>query len=314
MSQQKPLSLKRSKKNLRVKGRDAVEFLNRMLSADIKSLTQLKKVSMTESFLCEANGRILSFFEVYFIPDEGLFLSFEVGDELKFLENIEKYIFSEDISFAEDPSSILNESFLLSREKNSERNFIRHLAPYPLAKDYFLEGFEDDEGILFEHSMSPSLALRYPGESSHVESAPSSEDFLIEKSLEEKFPIWGVSMKAGDLPVFFPCSMSFSFDKGCFCGQEVIAKATQKGRPPFLFSEFHLEQDFNTDKELKIMAVDGDKEFSAGKLRVARSKKAHGLIRSSLKGTEELKIMINEEESLAIEKWSFLIQADHFKR
>ena len=99
-----------------------------------------------------------------------------------------------------------------------------------------------------------------------VDGAALADDEFEERRIEAGTPRYGVDMGEDRLPIEAGINDAVSFDKGCYLGQEVIARATNLG---------------HINRKLVGLVLDGDAPAAAGTKLSSTSKPEAGFITSS---------------------------------
>ncbi|HET7012151.1 MAG TPA: hypothetical protein VFI11_15350 [Anaerolineales bacterium] len=106
--------------------------------------------------------------------------------------------------------------------------------------------------LAFEASAAPA-SLRSSGESDHEEASFLAFDAL---RIESGLPLYGREFTEGDLPLEVGLTYAVSFTKGCYLGQEIIARMESRARIPrrlmgaFLDAPLAAPADVSTDTGL----------------------------------------------------------------
>ncbi len=231
---------------IEVRGTDRLEFLNRMLTQELKGI---EPGDIRESFWLNRKGRIDADMRVMELGDRTL-LEVDSHAGARAMETLNEYVFAEDVSI-EDAGSRL---FKLSL----------HGPSTPAALSRLVSVSEEDlralaTNRLFESSIEGEPILlagdRLTGEMTIACVAPASAlvmlfDRLIETRVEGK-PVRPIGWQALNMarieagnPLFMldfgPRSLPaetglldrrVSFTKGCYLGQEIVARMNSLGQP-----------------------------------------------------------------------------------
>ena len=227
-----------SRRKLRAAGADHLQFLHAMISNHVLDLPALEGRYGT---LLRPTGKLVADFYYYRFPDHILI---DIAPSLagNFLDTVRKLIVMDDVSL-EDVSS---DWAHLSVHGPKCGDLIRAVLNTPgperslelgqvvwrgefcwLVKKSQLsdQGFE----LMVPNKSGDDLrkALLEPRpEVSVVEITAEVADLL---RLERGFPVFGIDMNQSNNPIEAGLNEAISLDKGCYVGQEVVAKATYVG-------------------------------------------------------------------------------------
>lgn len=193
---------------IEVSGREAVQFLNGMITNDVAKLEDGAR--MIAAFP-NAQGRLLAVVRVLRRGDKFLFVTEAVTRE-KVFQNLFRFTFAGDF-FVEDLTgkyrcfSITNYKLQIT-----DRNFIEF--PNRFGKDVFVpaESAEDFLGELQNHS-----------------AVEVSEELYEVLRVERAIPLYGVDMDETTIVPELGIDGLISYNKGCYVGQEIIARIHFRG-------------------------------------------------------------------------------------
>lgn len=240
-----------SKGLIQVTGPDRLSFLHALLSNDV---TGLPVDGFCHAALLTARGRLLADLWVYHLADFVL-IEAERSRIPTLLEALERYIIMDDVKL-EDISDQWGQSSLQG----------------PLSGK-LIEGWlgvaPSDEQLLqrFEVSGISGLIARRPGLADlgfelfvprmdraaleqQIKDEAKRRGMEIEEigeeaeeclRLEQGIPRFGVDMDETTIPLEVGLTDAISYSKGCYVGQEVVAKATHVGGVPRLLSRLRIE-------------------------------------------------------------------------
>ncbi len=222
---------------LLVSGRDAIDLLHRMSTNDLKPLEQAKGAALT--FLTNEKGRIIDLLKVLRDHEGGIVLLTSPGKEAVVTQWLDKFTIMEDARFMQATEKIAQ--FLLCGPDST--SILQHYAAEDLSgesrNEMFALQFESVRATLVK---APSLA----GKAWFI-LAPAENSGLIWKRLEHDATAHGGALLDSELfdllriengtplapnelnekhnPLETPVAgEAVSFTKGCYIGQEVIAR------------------------------------------------------------------------------------------
>jgi folate-binding protein YgfZ len=211
---------------IEVSGKEAVQFLNGMITNDVAKLESGRW--MLAAFP-NAQGRLLAVVRVLRIDDKFLFET-EAAMHEKVFQNLFRFTFAGDF-FVED----LSEKYsFFSFYGNDFSNFD---FPLPSENEIIGKSFGDESGFIIKHFRANGLELILP--------ASSREDFIneLKKSnaveildelfetlrIENGIPKYGVDMDETTIVPELSLEGLISYNKGCYIGQEIIARIYFRG-------------------------------------------------------------------------------------
>lgn len=210
---------------LMVRGKDAIDLLNRISTND---LANLGADEVRSTILTTEKGRFLDLITI--IPQENsYFLEVSSGNKEKIFQWLNKYIITEEVEVEILSSSFFKCTLLgpqvyntlsgLISESNIEPNRIRRV------------NLEGNEVFLFQDPLFLDYAWNIYSRTKHVEIFSKLVNALIINSdvfeiirIERRVPIFGKELTIEINPLEAGLKRFISFTKGCYLGQEVIAR------------------------------------------------------------------------------------------
>ena len=233
---------KESKLPLKNQTRDDITFLHNLLSNDIKGLQSGK---FNYNLRLTGNGEPIQDFFVY--KDDDFFILDTDENPEELISELNKLKLSLKVFF--EPLSYQHliiwgdgvEEFLknLGFEIPQEFNFLKkdeiYLTNNPLRIGQSVyELFGNLESII------PQL-----------EKFEKADQETLEKlRIENCIPKIGKELKKGFHPLEANILYAFSFEKGCYVGQEAIARVYFRGRPPRTLSKFQIEKSVEENEKI----------------------------------------------------------------
>ena len=223
---------------IKVSGPDRVTFLHSMISNEVNGL---KDWSGLYGTLLTARGRIISDFYYYKLSD---CLIIDVRDDLidKTLQNLEKYVVMDEVYLKDISKTKRHFSF----QGPHSLDLIKEIFGLSEVVDQYVvqkQKWEDLEVWLIRKNLISSLGFEiiFPSligdrfEQSILEKGKKlglkrvSEDSLEVLRVEFQRPKYGLDMGENRYPMEAQLHEAISLTKGCYIGQEVVAKATNIG-------------------------------------------------------------------------------------
>lgn len=290
MTPSQNIGLKKRSAALQVKGADSFRFLNGMLTQDVQRT--LPAPAGARSFFLTNKGRLIA--PLYFLSlnqeelciwtDESAFEALHLG--------LQRFLIADKVTLT--PLGSFNSwSFVQSEFNRSSK--IEALKPrHPLGLEKIFPALvSESKYIVPQQRLSEShvevLCLK---DELNVQEI-SKEDYLSH-CLASGTPEWNVDLFADDFFLEFPLSDSVSFDKGCYVGQETVARGTFRGKVNKSYARIH------SDKALSAGDILSEAGEKVGHVRKALGQLGSGIVKFDTAITG--KYLINGEmHSLRIE-------------
>ncbi|MEZ4704446.1 MAG: hypothetical protein R3A11_04530 [Bdellovibrionota bacterium] len=210
-----PVYAKSSLSVLTLKGSDARDFLQRIVTVDMKTV-QEKGHSLTN--LLGIKGKIIAFFHIV-LSDQGFWLLVDSAVKEVVIRTLEAYIITEDIALVEHAQWSVFQAFGEKSREVLEHTLSQTLScskgPQTKIPTYYLWGEEKELLIWFGAGSWMQL------------SESTAEDLRI----FEGQPRWGQDVTGDHMPFEIPFLESFtSTTKGCYPGQETVSRLEGRGR------------------------------------------------------------------------------------
>lgn len=224
---------------VQVKGADRVSFLNNMLSNDVKSLAA---GSGMQAALLSQKGKLVSDMIVYRL-EESLLLEMEPEQIGPVMKALTRYIVSEDVKL-EDVSE---REAVISLEGPRASELLSKLVEGSLPE---LPLYHFIHAGIQETPVQVSAARHGPGPGFDVSLAADRAVALLDRILdagadvglrmaghstqntrriEAGIPVFGVDMNESHLLMETGLENAVSFNKGCYLGQEYVARLAHRG-------------------------------------------------------------------------------------
>jgi folate-binding protein YgfZ len=226
-------ALRREIRTLRLTGPDRVRFLNGMVSNDVAALSQGRG-----SWAVKTNnkGRIEALMRVRAAPD-AFFLDVRDVVATSLLETLERFIIMDDCTILD----VSADRTVISVLGPGSKGVLEASGIGPVPDDLAFDQFVRRGGVEIVRDRS----LGVPGYELHVAAATavSQLDTLLARGavavapealevvrIEAGIPIDGRDLDAETLPMEARLEYAISSTKGCYVGQEVIARGTLQGQ------------------------------------------------------------------------------------
>jgi aminomethyltransferase len=222
-----------------VHGRDRVSFLNAMLTADVSSLDVDRG---GHALLTTVKGKIIA--ELFaFVREDDVLLQVSQGDAAEALAVLEKHVVMEDVTIKD----VSNDFGVLAIEGSNAEEIMWRLfekGPFPKeAMQAVARRFNDIDiyitgnsvsGEAGYHLMTPQPSVR-PMWDYISQGARGSDGLPVGgiawnmRRVENGLPWYGVDFTADNFPDECRLGHTVSYDKGCFRGQETLARLHHRG-------------------------------------------------------------------------------------
>ncbi|MXY21722.1 MAG: folate-binding protein YgfZ [Dehalococcoidia bacterium] len=209
---------------LTVSGSDAIDLLNRLSTNDLEQLQPGQGIS---SVLTTNKGRIIDLLHVLHRGDDLLILT-STGTQTRVVEWIDFYTFIEDVS-VEDITGKTSERLYIG-EGAAELLSEQGILPTPLTDDLSHMQTEDGESqttvIRADIGELPAYRIIAPSESPLPDFGLSTldEDEFRSLRIEQAIASYPAEMNEDRNPLEANLKPHISFNKGCYIGQEVVAR------------------------------------------------------------------------------------------
>jgi len=216
---------------VRLSGPDAREFLQRMSTQDLRNLSVGQGL---QSLLLKGDGRIVADCAVLCEATDTFLLLAPEACRQPLLEQLDRFHFSENFS----TSDLSSESYpgMLAGPRSAEYASV-------MAK-IFQETNEQFSAAEVEFAPhSPRLVFRVPAAAFQTYSSRlytaledsggvvGGEDLFACLRVEEGIPLFGEDLDEKTIPLEAGLKPAISFTKGCFPGQEIVARINNLGHP-----------------------------------------------------------------------------------
>ena len=211
---------------LQLTGQDRAAFLHNFCTADIKKLAEGE---VTELFILDTRGKTLAFGHVFCCSDSLLISTADGVNSESLRQHLDKYVIREDVEiqyvsgdredlFVLGPSAIEAANQLIELAQNQCRVTEVNDQPVFLAA-IELAGF----GVLISGKADGVQVMREFLSDNDV--VQFSNDVLKSLRLAHGTPMYGVEIDGSNLPQELRRDeKAISFTKGCYLGQETVAK------------------------------------------------------------------------------------------
>jgi folate-binding protein YgfZ len=246
-----------------VSGPDATAFLHRLLANDVRTL---RPGEGNRNLLLTSLGKVQFDFDLA-LEDDGVRLSTEPGSALSLLQALDKYLFSEKVALRERSgehapldlcgpraAEIAHQLLGTPPPSQDHTTVVGALGGSPVRMTTM--PIAGSDGVRLDGG--PALAESLWNELRSAGAVPAGRIARDSLRVEAGFAEPGFDVDASVYPQEARLERAFSLDKGCYIGQEVVAKIDTYG---------------GLNKRLTALAVSDDEPISRG-MRLYRSEGA----------------------------------------
>ena len=225
---------------LEVSGKEAIQFLNGLITNDVKALADNSQMSAA---FPNAQGRLLALVRVLRNGDKFLFETDEATHE-KVFQNLFRFTFAGDF-FVRD----LAENYrCFSITSSAEAQFSMPDGTIIFQNDYFIP---QDAAESFKNQLSENGAIEISDQLREVLRVENGE------------PLYGVDMDETTVVLETGLDEAVSFTKGCYIGQEIIARIHFRGHVAKQLRGLVLDENVELQKDDGLKSL---QEKAAGKI------------------------------------------------
>lgn len=252
-----------SRGRVRVSGAEAVQFLNGMVTNDVKALAE--NAWLTAAFP-NAQGRLLAFARILHCADGYLFDT-EAATAGRVSQTLERFTLAGDFHVADVTSDILTLSVqgaraadIITATLGSEAAAVDryrintpHWNEQPVSVIRATHTGEDGFDLFVQAEHAPSLfeALIAAG------ARPVGFEALEVLRVEAGLPRFGVDMDESNVVLETGLDEAISYTKGCYVGQEIIARIHWRGHVAKRLTGLSFEDAATTERGAKVRSTDG---------------------------------------------------------
>ena len=251
-----------SQARLALTGPDRARFLHGMVTCNVE---RLLVGSGSRAAMLSVKGRLLATLVVYARPDE-LLLSMDasLGEKVRVL--FDKHIVMDDVEVC-DRAALKEMGYYGDDAANALASLGFDASALSLLHPY--HQLESGGIVVARDPSLGGVGFRVLGDAPALPAEPMSEDEHERLRIEAGTARYGLDLDEERLVVEANLEDAISFDKGCYLGQEVVVRATTRGR---------------VNRKLMGLVVSGAGPATRGKLTTAAQPEA-GLITSSVDST-----------------------------
>lgn len=247
-------------------GPEAKLFLHGMVTNDVNGLVP---GTGNLSAVIESRGKMLGDCRVWLRAEDCIWIDMDASARENVAEHLSRYLVSEDCELYDQTeeralfgvwgprASDALERALGQRPPRLAENQQQQVSVGEIdcllvgSRAFGVEGYEIVVGAGVGEAVWSALVLA----SREHGGGPVGDDALDTLRIQHGLPRWGADMDEATIPLEANLQTAISYTKGCYVGQEVIAKATYRGRVRRKLVRFRLEK----PAEPGASVYDGDK-------------------------------------------------------
>ncbi|MGI5864509.1 MAG: YgfZ/GcvT domain-containing protein [Myxococcales bacterium] len=278
---------------LRLTGSERVEYLHRMVTADVRGLGEGQgayTVILTAQGALVADARVLR-------RKDDLLLDVEPGLEERVAQHLDRFIISDDVGIEDVTACYALLSFVGPRASAAVSSALG--APVPALSEHEARSIEPGDLLLVGTRLAatPGIDLVAAPERARqiaeaaFERFPELEAVGFEAMeiarVEAGVPRFGLALGEATQPLEAGLERAISFTKGCYVGQEAIARAAYRGVTRRKLAGLSFEEGAFPEPGMKLFAQRGDTKAAVEVASAVRSPR-FGLIALGLVRREHL--------------------------
>ncbi|MCC6543305.1 MAG: aminomethyl transferase family protein [Nitrospirae bacterium] len=261
---------------IRISGKDRTKFLQNILSQDINKLTP---GTGGHAALLNTKGHMLAYMRIY--SDESAFLiDTESGQSDKIIQILNRYLFREEVKIEDvtlknglitvqgphsrDIISRISGADINEMEECSNINLTIKDINCRLVKATYTG--EEGYGIYTPWDSLQNVweAVLMPSSSGAGGIIPAGHDAYNSLRIEAGIPVYSIDMDEDTIPIEANLDNAISYTKGCYIGQETIARINFKGHVNRKLTGFtvHPGTGINHVTEGRIIVHKGDRIYA----------------------------------------------------
>jgi folate-binding protein YgfZ len=266
---------------IEVKGPEAMRFLQAQTTNDV---SLLEDGQMQKSAVLDRKAKLVGNFNLYRIDQDHFKIVCDSVLQKPILEHLEKFCFADKVEFASIEKQKLgylyglHSRLLLSSKQSQEPSLFEsdwgRIAFAGNDAEYFKFSLTGEEGFLLHMDLPDSEESEE--DESHIKQLEEREKNIDVARIEAGIGKFGVDFDNDNL--IFETGLdqsSVSYTKGCFQGQEVLARVKAQGAPTRALAGLKINGKIG---ELKDKSIIKDGQVVGNITSIANSKQASGII------------------------------------
>jgi folate-binding protein YgfZ len=290
MFREKPAVQRVDRSWIRASGKDAQRFLNGMWTGDLKfaAAQSASGPVALSSFLLTNKGRAIAEGHFCVVSADEIWISISSAQVDKALVALQRYLVADDVELSQDTETF-TDAYLVAAPDLSSALIDGKPA---LAKDVAFRTQIESWGWCLPRRVNKNYFYELWIKKGQTAPVAESRAAWLDWRIGAGVPEWGVDLGEDSLPLEFPVSEEISFFKGCYIGQETIARATFRGHVTQVLARFESAGPLSPGE----FFVAGDETHPVGVITSVSGRTALGKIRvSALAQVEQLRWRSNSD-------------------
>jgi folate-binding protein YgfZ len=258
---------------LRVRGGDALRFLQGMWTSDLK-IAASQAPATCASYLLGIKGRPVAPAQILCTSEREFIVAVPAGWGEKTRDALDRYIVADDVELSLENSWqawTLLDDLDLSQERIAPR------VHNDASKLFRASPVGSGSWLLPVARLTPGqVEVWLTPDSPLPQFVVLSPEEITGRRIDAGVAEWGKDLSEDSLILEFPFSDEISFHKGCYIGQEVVARGTYRGQVPKAFARFEADAPL---KEGGFVFRSDDSEKPIGKITSALASRGLGQVR-----------------------------------
>ena len=227
---------------VRLTGGDRLQFLHNFCTNEIKAMPAN---GVCEAFILDGKGKIL--FHVHVLnAQDALWLHSVANDADQMIEHLDKYLLRDDVQM----EKIVNRQCTFVGGPNAESEF-KELLTTSISENELVEMVEGSLVARVEMAGFGCLVISEDLQILHESLLQCNSDAFHAVRIENRTPWMGVEIDDSNLPQeLLRDDKAISFTKGCYLGQETVARIDAIGRVNRVLVLVQSEQPIQSGEEL----------------------------------------------------------------
>lgn len=252
---------------IRISGKDRTKFLQNILSQDINKLIPGTGGHAT---LLNTKGHMLAYMRIY-CDEDSFLIDTETGEADKIIQILNRYLFREDVKI----DDVTLKYGLVTVQGSHSRGIICRISGTDIKK---ME--ECNHLNLTINNINCKIArTTYTGEEGYaiyapwdnlqnvwetIKITPVGHEAYNSLRIEAGIPLYSIDMDEDTIPIEANLDHAISYTKGCYVGQETIARIKFKGHVNRTLTGFSIEGEIIPGKGDRIYYIVDNTEHNAG--------------------------------------------------
>jgi folate-binding protein YgfZ len=262
------------------KGKDALRFLQGMCTADLRrALLSSKEKALiggtASGYFLNLKGKPLAPAIFCVFSESEILFSLPASHSTSTIEALNKYIVADDVELENQKAWQTFQVFGNENEKPSTPE-LELLSQIPNALDRVFGVVKINHGLRLPRGLlTPHHEEWWMESPSTPHGKELNANEYLKLRIDAGYPEWGQDIFEDSFLLEFPTKEVISYNKGCYLGQEVVARTTYRGHVTRAFCQFESSEILQEG----FIYSQNDLEKPVGKITSALQSKGLGLLR-----------------------------------